>query len=393
MSQSVKVSLAGFLATAVAFGPARMGYGLFLPDFRAEFALSTEMAGFIASAAFAAFLAALFLAGLLTANLGPRAAVVAGGLAAFSGMALVALSPHAAVLAVGVALAASSAGLSWAPYNAAAERAVPEHLRGRVLSVVSTGTTFGIAAAGALALAMAVWDLHWRLTWALFAASGLAAAVVNALVLRPFGVAGPSGSGQDGQRTRLRSLARAEASPLVVAALSFGVTSAAYLSFAVDHIERAGGLQLLPASTSGPILFVAFGIGGAVGLLTGDVERRIGIAHLLRIVFLSSFLSLILLATLPGSWPAALASAALQGGCVMTISAVFSFWSLRMFPNLPAISFTAVLVVYAAGNVAGPALTGVMAGHVGLGTTLVAAAALSLVTALTLPRHVRRQAA
>ena len=30
----------GFLATAVAFGPARMGFGLFLPNFREEFALT-----------------------------------------------------------------------------------------------------------------------------------------------------------------------------------------------------------------------------------------------------------------------------------------------------------------------------------------------------------------
>ena len=38
-----RLGLAGFFAIAVAFGPARSGFGLFLPDFRREFGLSTEI--------------------------------------------------------------------------------------------------------------------------------------------------------------------------------------------------------------------------------------------------------------------------------------------------------------------------------------------------------------
>lgn len=392
MSRSTRLSLAGFLATAVAFGPARMGYGLFLPEFRTAFGLSTEIAGFIASAAFAAFLFALLLSGWLTARAGPRAPVVAGGFAACLGMVLVALAPNVALLAFGVALAATSTGLSWAPFNDAVEREVPERLRGRVLSVVSTGTTVGIAAAGLLALAIHLTGASWRLTWLAFAASGLAAAAVNAVVLRAPATAATSAgeSGRD-EPARLRSLLRPELVPLLAAALSFGLTSAAYLSFAVDTIARAGGLQDLPGEAAGPVLFVAFGTAGIVGMLTGDVESRLGMAHLLRIIFVSSFASLALLGLWPGSVPAVLVSAGLQGACVMTISAVFAFWSLRLFPNLPSISFTTVLVVYALGNVAGPALAGLLAARTGLEATFLAAAALSLLTALLLPRHVRRE--
>jgi len=71
----------------------------------------------------------------------------------------------------------------------------------------------------------------------------------------------------------------------------------------------------------------------------------------------------------------------------MTISAVFSFWRLRVFPHLPSISFTAVLLVFAAGNVAGPALAGLFASGFELGTTFVASSGLSLLTALALPRR------
>lgn len=390
MNRSMRLSLVGFFATAVAFGPARMGYGLFLPEFREEFALSTATSGFIASAAFAAFLLALLLAGWLTAIVGPRATVVAGGLSAFLGMALVALSPNVAVLAFGVSLAAASAGFSWTPYNAAAVRVVPEHLRGRVLSVVSTGTTFGIAAAGLLALATALNGVPWRFTWAAFAAGGLAAALVNASILRTVPLAaGPVTKRQKGAQARLRSLARAEARPLFAASFSFGLTSAVYLSFAVDSVERAGGLGSVPAEASGPISFIAFGTAGAVGLFTGDARNRLGVARLLRIIFVCSFVSLALVGMAPGNFPAMITSAALQGGCLMTISAVFAFRSLRLFPNMPSVSFTAVLLVFAVGNVTGPALAGLAASQFGLEATFVASGSLSLITAFLLPNHVR----
>ena len=47
--------------TAVAFGPARMGFGLFLPAFREEFALSESAVGMIVSGGGLAFLLALLV--------------------------------------------------------------------------------------------------------------------------------------------------------------------------------------------------------------------------------------------------------------------------------------------------------------------------------------------
>jgi hypothetical protein len=49
---------AGFVAAAITVGPARMGFGLFLPTFREVFNLSTAEAGFIASPGVLAFLGA-----------------------------------------------------------------------------------------------------------------------------------------------------------------------------------------------------------------------------------------------------------------------------------------------------------------------------------------------
>ena len=73
-----RLGLAGFLATAVAFGPARNGYGLFLPHFRAEFALSTAVLGLVASGLYAGYLLALSAVGLLASRLAPRPPVLIG---------------------------------------------------------------------------------------------------------------------------------------------------------------------------------------------------------------------------------------------------------------------------------------------------------------------------
>jgi len=78
-SGALRLGLAGFVATAVAFGPARTAYGLFLPDVRAEFGLSTEAAGTIGSALQLGYLLSLLATGLLIGRLGPRALTVAGG--------------------------------------------------------------------------------------------------------------------------------------------------------------------------------------------------------------------------------------------------------------------------------------------------------------------------
>jgi hypothetical protein len=49
MNRARQLVAAGLLAIAVAFGFARYGYGLFVPEFRNAFSLSAEALGFIAA--------------------------------------------------------------------------------------------------------------------------------------------------------------------------------------------------------------------------------------------------------------------------------------------------------------------------------------------------------
>src|SRR3954452_5473137 len=91
---------AGIGVVAVAYGLARDGYGLLLPDMRASFGLSHGALGLIAAGAYAAYPAAVAAAGRLSARFGPRLVVAAGGGLAIAGILIVAAASGPGMLAI-----------------------------------------------------------------------------------------------------------------------------------------------------------------------------------------------------------------------------------------------------------------------------------------------------
>lgn len=399
MTPTTRLTAAGFVATAVAFGPARMGFGLFLPAFREDFALSTSTAGMIASGGFLAFLLALPASAWLSQRYAERVSVIAGALAASAGFAAVAAAGTSGHIALGIALAGTSAGLCWAPFNDAAERVVPKAARASALSVISTGTTFGVATAAGLAFAVTEGALEWRGAWVGFALGGLALAAIALAGL-------PKARGRKPVRSPVSAIALASmpsdlvpkptpdkgmsgpsliqraAVPLYGTALCFGMTNAIFLSFAADRVVGVGGLPGMPDEAASVVIFLGYGTCGVLGLATGRIEAKTGLVPLFCAIFGAASLSLVLIALAPGSWSAVLAASGLHGAALMMVSAVFSFWSLRLFPGRGTLGFTATLLSLAAGSVLGPALAGLLAEAQGPKIMFLAAAAPPLATAL-----------
>ena len=372
------LGVAGFFATAVAFGPARNGYGLFLPEIQDEFGLSTQASGFVASGLYAGYLGALLAVGLLAATVGSRLPVTIGLLSAALGMGIVAFSPNAVVLAAGVILAGTSAGWSWAPYNDAVAHTVPRRMQDRVLSVVSTGTTFGIAVAGLVALAAASWGMPWRTGWIFFAVCSLVVAALNARLLP----GAPHGSERTAGWPGVGWFLRPASTPLFAVALSFGAVNAVYWSFAVDLlVSGAGGYS----SGTGPALYAVMGVAGFAGLLTGDAAKRFGLRRVLPAALVSLGLSVGLLGAAPGWAPAVGASAVLFGASVMVMSAILSLWSSAVFRERPSTGFSAALLLFGVGCILGPAASGSLAGSLGLEAVFLLAAGVALATALVRP--------
>ena len=383
------LSAAGFAATAISFGPGRMGFGLFVPEFRSAFSMSTSAVGFVASLGFFGFFLGLVIAQRLVVRRGPGSPVLFGLAAATLGLGVVALAPSLPVVAIGVFLATSSAGLAWTPFNDAVHRKVRDEDRPSVLSVVSTGTGVGIALAGLAALVVVLGGLSWRLSWAFFAAASAVALFGNWVAFR-----GVDKDRREGPTEGWRELLQAAAVPLLAIGFVFGTTSAIYISFAADHMVTVGGVSGVPVAATPALVFICYGLFGLAGLLTGRVEAVIGLPLLLRLLMLAGALSVALVAFAPDGWAGVVLSAGGQGVYVMMTSAVLAFWTERLFPSLPSLSFTAVLLAAAAGSFLGPAAAGVVSDAVGTEAMFLGTAALPALTALLLrDRHVRERRA
>jgi MFS family permease len=74
-----------------------------------------------------------------------------------------------------------------------------------------------------------------------------------------------------------------------------------------------------------------------------------------------------LLGLAPGSLPAVAASAVLFGSGTMFMSALLSVWSSDVFRERPSTGFSAALLLFGIGSVAGPAVAGAAAERYGLG--------------------------
>ncbi|ETX26682.1 MFS transporter [Roseivivax isoporae] len=376
------LSAAGFAATAISYGPGRMGFGLFVPQFTQAFSMSPATVGLVSSTGFAGFFLGLLVAQVFLNRRGPEFPVLTGLAAAAIGTAIVALAPNVPVLATGVFLAASSAGFAWTPFNDAVHRKIRDVDRATALSEISTGTSVGIAGAGAVALAMVVLGVHWRACWGVFAAASALAFLGNWAALRHV-----EKSPEPGPDNGWRDVLHRAALPLFAIAFVYGITSAVYISFAADRFAQ-GGVPGLPAGAAPSLVFIFYGIFGLVGLLTGWVRDAIGLTWLLRALLLAAAGSLALAAVLPGSWSGLVASAGLQGINVMMTSAVLAFWSERLFPSFPSLGFTAALLATATGSVIGPAIAGLVSGGIGPGAMFYGTAAIPLATALVLQARV-----
>ncbi|MGY1737288.1 MFS transporter [Geodermatophilus sp. SYSU D00684] len=362
----------------MSFAFARYGYGLFLPQFRETFGLSTHAAGLLAAGGYAGYLLALLATGAVVARTGPRLPVLIGTSAATLGTALVAAAPNTVVLAIGVCVAATSPGWCWAPFSDAVARRVPRDRRHRTLSVITSGTTFGV-----LVSAPTAWltdeGSAWRLAWAGFAVLALGSAVWNVLLLP---------GGPDPQRTDpsagtapWRWLWCVGSAPLLLGSAGFGLTSTVYWTYAVDRIASAADLPDVAA----PVFWVLVGGSGIVGTATGYLVATGGLRRTLVTTSIALGLASALL-VLPPSWPLMATSAVLFGSSFMVLSALLVIWSGEVFPERPATGFSAALCALALGAVAGLPLLGGYAEARGLPLMFAANAALVIPMVLLRPR-------
>jgi predicted MFS family arabinose efflux permease len=370
----LRLAVAGIGAVGTAFGMARYGYGLLLPDIQRSYRLDATALGAIGAGAYGAYLLAAAMAGSWAQALGSRATVVTGGLLAAAGMVIAGLSRSPAGLAVGVLVGGASAGAVYPPFSDAVAL-LPPSVRGRTLSAINCGTGYGVAVAAPIAI---VAGASWRDAWLGFAGCALLTTAWAARVL-PRRARPSSGSPVPVARVRLLP---SGAPRLLAGGFAIGLASAAYWTFGVDHLQHDGGLSV---ADSRAFLGVV-GVASLLSTFTGDVVRRRGG----RVVFTSAVLleafSLALLALAPASLAAALASAVLFGAAYNTVVAVEALWSARLYPEQPSLGLAAAMAANAAGLLCGPVASGALADATGLTDVLLGGAVIAALAVAFGPR-------
>lgn len=357
----------------VSYGMARYGLGLLAPDIRATFRLSSGSLGLLSAASYIAYIAASVVAAAMVVRIGARAVVTAAGVLATVGMLIAAGAGSAGVLFTGLLVAGASAGLALPPFSDVAGRLAASS-RSRVLAAINAGTGWGIAVAAPIALLA---GQGWRLAWLSFAMLAALATVWAAAVL-PAGPAGFGGSAA----TTIRALPGALRSRrLLTASLLVGLASSVYWTFAVDHVQNAGGLT----STQSRLFLAVVGVASVAGTLSAQLIERLGARALFVLAAMAEAVSLLLLGALPDHLATVVVSAILFGAAYNTVVAATVIWSARLYADRPSGGLAAIMTMQAIGLLVGPPILGAVADQTGFVAVFAGAAALLLATTILAP--------
>ncbi|TDQ00204.1 MFS transporter [Labedaea rhizosphaerae] len=369
--------LPGTAMIAVTFGLARYGYGLLLPDMQAELSISSGTAGLISSCTYVSYLLANVGVVWLTDRHGPRTAIGLAAALAVAGMVVLATAHSGAVLAVGVLVGGAAAGLAYPPYSDLVAGAVPAPRRDVAWSTISSGTGWGVALAGPIAITAGG---QWRIAWLVFVALAVSAGImaVSFAPRRPRRLRRPQLSWTWFFCPRSR--------PLLLAAVLIGAGSAVWWTFCVDALRHAG-----IGPTTARVVYAVCGAAGIIASFSGAVLKGIGLrrGYLAACTLLA--VSLALLGLVSAHLVAALGAAVLFGVFYVSVTAMQGIWSARVFADHPAAGLTAVNVALTLGTLTGPALAGVSIARFGFPATLVAAAVVIVAALPFCPPTARRK--
>ena len=366
------------LAPAVSLGLARFSYALLLPAMRADLGWSYFTAGLMNTANAAGYLVGAFMLPRLLRHFDARQVLIAGGTAAALLLALHgAVRSESALLLLRGATGMASAASFVAGGLLAARLAVTAPAQaGLVLGVYYGGTGLGIVAASWLVppllnLAPASW------AWAWLALGMLSMLATVWTAVRTRSLSAPPLVGAARAPIVLRDYAWALAGYLM-----FGLGYIGYMTFIVTLLREQG--------LSGPAI-VAFytvlglGVVASSWLWAGLLQRQRGGRPM---ALLNGLLALATLLPVLSTQPVAVfVSGALFGSVFLSV--VASTTALVRHNAAPAAwsaGITAFTIVFAAGQIAGPGIVGLVADGAGGLTRGLAwsAAALALGSVLAL---------
>jgi len=366
------VAAALALGSAVSLGLARFAYALLLPTMRADLGWSYFSGGAMNTVNAAGYLVGALIAPpslrrygartvLIVATAATALALAAHGVvagdAALYALRFVSGAASAPSLVAGAVMAAGLGGAaSGVVASGAARRVVPSGLS---LGLYYGGTGIGIVAAALLVPALVDGGgAHaWQPAWIGLGAIALVATALLTLATR--GQAAPS-SGAAGQEVAARFRWRPFV-PGLVAYLLFGLGYIGYMTFVITMLRDQ---RLAPAVITAFYAMLGIAVIASSWLWAGMLQRFRGGESL---AILSALLALATLLPVVSTRPIAVFASGLLFGAVF-LSLVTSTTALvrhNLAPSLWAAGIGAFTIMFAAGQIVGPALVGLVADRSG----------------------------
>ena len=352
---------AGTCLIAGTYGLVRLAYGLFLPDIQTSVSMGSAAAGYVSTGASAAYcvgalvgLAAAHRPRLLVAGALSTAAVGSVGMALAAGMA--AFVPAAVVASTGAGLA--SPGLV-----AIVQRNLPAGRVDPAQATVNAGTGPGLVAAGLLALVLTQWRVGFVVAATFTAAAGIAVLLLD----RRGGSAGDPAPTRDDRRW-LASLAVP-----ATAAVLLGAASAAVWTYGRAHLVAAGA-----SGSASTVAWIAIGVGGTATVLTARALSGQPAPRAWLLTTSAVALAIAALGLAPERYAFATLACAIFGWGFVAASSALIAWTTALVPDRAAAGTSLLFVALVLGQAVGSSAAGALSGRIGLSSTYLLAAVVSL---------------
>lgn len=373
MTSTLRLSATGFALIAVCYGFARFAFGLFLPEIRADLALSPTIGGFIAGGSFLGYCIAIMASAYLTERIGPRLVAGGAGLVAAAGLAAIAMATSAPALAAAVLFAGASTGLASPPLAAAVSRAVRRERQDATNTFINAGTSAGVALTGPVALLLGA---QWRLVFALFAMASLAVAIA-AFVFIARDVT-PRGANDRAVGSGRMPELSADLARLMSAAFLMGAASTAIWSFGGELTTRS----LDWAGQQTGLLWIVIGAAGIFGALAGTLVARFGVNTTHFFALLALTCGIVCIGWSGTTATLAFFGAALFGAAYILLTGVYLVWGISAMPERPAAGLTIAFLMVGVGQAAGSPVFGLLLSQITADFAVVSFAGLGVLAGM-----------
>ncbi|MBF0270331.1 MAG: YbfB/YjiJ family MFS transporter [Alphaproteobacteria bacterium] len=357
----------GTMTVFVALGLGRFALGMLLPSMGVSLDLSYDEMGYISTGNFIGYLLAVLMAGALVRRMGARKAIALGLFLVGASMLLVGRADgFVAVLILYVLTGAGSAAAN-VPIMGLVSHWFARHVRGRAAGFMVIGSGFAIMFAGLTIpfLNQTYGAEGWRIGWTLLGAISLAGAMLAYAVLRnhpeDLGIQPVGGEPPPlppGHVPQAKTNAKRFLLHLGAIYFLYGATYAVFATFMVTTLVRDFGFS---EAEAGRFWIWVGGLSLLSGPLFGSLSDRLGRKVGLMLPYTMHMTAYALVAMHPDAWGIYLAIA-LFGGSAWAVPGIMAVVVGDVLgPALAVKGFGTITVIFGMGQIAGPALAGIIA--------------------------------